>query len=439
VDTGGRPREAGPAARPEPAAVVLLPMPAPTTEDRTPAVAAVATPEALVPEPRRAERFRLVPGLLVGSALLLALAAVLVAVVSFSSTSPAVVRAESAGAPGPGPFTGNAGGGETGLPPAQPPAGGMSGGEPGLYGGTGADTCDVETMATYLETHPAQAKAWASAQGIRRNEIRPFLASLTPVILRTDTAVTNHDYRNGRAVPVQSILQAGTAVLIDEKGLPCVRCACGNPLKRPDGEPGTRYEAESLPWPGFSARAVAVIEPAREPVAEFALVIYDGDGDNRNDTVVSRPRGTRGENDHPAPPAVAEEAREIPTTSVSAPSSPSPTGGSVAPDTTPSGPSAPGPSASDEDSSGPSTSETPTSETPTSETPTSETPTSESPTSETPTPESSTTESSTSESPTSETPTSETTPESPTSVEPTTVEPTTAEPTTAEPTTATAT
>jgi hypothetical protein len=40
------------------------------------------------------------------------------------------------------------------------------------------------------------------------------------VILQRDTRVTNHGFRNGRATPTQSILQAGTAVLVDEYGVP---------------------------------------------------------------------------------------------------------------------------------------------------------------------------------------------------------------------------
>jgi hypothetical protein len=150
------------------------------------------------------------------------------------------------------------------------------------------------------------------------------MGGLTPVALRTDTAVTNHDYRDGRAVPVQSILQAGTAVLIDERGVPRVRCACGNPLGPPDHQPVTSYEVDLPPWPGFSSRRVTVIEPATEEVTEFFLVMPDGDTVPHNDVVVVRPRATQGEHDHPASPTEAAAARELPTAPLGGPSSSGP-------------------------------------------------------------------------------------------------------------------
>lgn len=50
---------------------------------------------------------------------------------------------------------------------------------------------------------------------------------------RADTRVTNHGFADGRATEIQSILQAGTAVFVDDTGLPVVKCSCGNPLGRP--------------------------------------------------------------------------------------------------------------------------------------------------------------------------------------------------------------
>ena len=45
--------------------------------------------------------------------------------------------------------------------------------------------------------------------------------------------MTNHSFVDGRAVAFQSILQAGTAVLVDKDGVPVARCRCGNPLLEP--------------------------------------------------------------------------------------------------------------------------------------------------------------------------------------------------------------
>ena len=56
-----------------------------------------------------------------------------------------------------------------------------------------------------------------------------YLRGLTSVVLRADTQVTNHGFRDARVTGFQSVLQAGTAVLVDNRGVPRVRCACGSP------------------------------------------------------------------------------------------------------------------------------------------------------------------------------------------------------------------
>ena len=61
------------------------------------------------------------------------------------------------------------------------------------------------------------------------NDIR----SLQPVTLTRDARVTNYSFEDGRAVGFQSILEAGTAVLVDRYGEPVARCRCGNPLSKP--------------------------------------------------------------------------------------------------------------------------------------------------------------------------------------------------------------
>src|SRR4029453_2721161 len=76
-----------------------------------------------------------------------------------------------------------------------------------------------------------KAQAWAAALNITTAEIPQYLDRLTPVLLRHDTLVKNHDYKKGKAVPYNSLLQAGIPVLVDEQGLPAVKCSCGNPLR----------------------------------------------------------------------------------------------------------------------------------------------------------------------------------------------------------------
>ncbi len=111
------------------------------------------------------------------------------------------------------------------------------------FGGSGSlHVCDREALVKFLLSHKQQRHAWADVLGIGRDKdsVSRYVRSLTPVTLTVDTRVTNHDYVNGRAVPFQSILVAGTAVLVDKYGRPVVRCKCGNPLLQPRHYPKIR-------------------------------------------------------------------------------------------------------------------------------------------------------------------------------------------------------
>ncbi|PWW23391.1 serine/threonine protein kinase [Geodermatophilus normandii] len=183
-----------------------------------------------------------------------------------------------------------------------PAAGGpVAGDQPGLYGGSGEEVCDVAAMTAYLTGHPDRAAAWAGVQDVATDAIGDHLASLTPVVLRFDTAVTNHGFSDGRAVPFQSVLQAGTAVLVDDSGVPQVRCACGNPLAPPASRPSPDYRGD--PWPGFAPATVVVVERSPAPVS--ALVVVD----EATGAVEARPVGTSGDADRPVDPGLAERAR----------------------------------------------------------------------------------------------------------------------------------
>jgi len=115
----------------------------------------------------------------------------------------------------------------TGVPPT-PVTPGI-----GIYGGTLDNTCDKQQLISYLTSNPAKGQAWAGVQGITFAQIPAFINSLTPAILPANTLVTNHGFKNGVATPKYSLLQAGTAVLVDANGHPRARCFCGNPLWTP--------------------------------------------------------------------------------------------------------------------------------------------------------------------------------------------------------------
>jgi hypothetical protein len=217
------------------------------------------------------------------------------------SPDPGSAGTTGSDAPGGGtavttPDTDDAGSGAT--PAAGSPVGGD---RPGLYGGSGAEVCDPAGMAAYLAEHPERGAAFAEVEGIPADAIDEHLAALTPVVLRFDTAVTNHGYADGRAVPFQSVLQAGTAVLVDDTGVPQVRCICGNPLEPPAARPAPEYQGD--PWPGSAPDEVVVVARSAAPVAEFVLV------DDATGAVGARPVGTGGEADRVVDAALAERVR----------------------------------------------------------------------------------------------------------------------------------
>ncbi|MEU2060632.1 DUF6777 domain-containing protein [Streptomyces sp. NPDC013455] len=148
----------------------------------------------------------------------------------------------------------------------------LSGATPGLYRGTPhVAGCDVERHIGYLAADEAKAEAFAHAADVGRAALPGYLRGLTPVALRADTRVTSHAYRDRRAAGFQAVLQAGTAVLVDDRGVPRMRCACGNPLSPPApsyGGAGTRGTA----WPGYRPNQVIVVTPAPRAVTSITIV-----------------------------------------------------------------------------------------------------------------------------------------------------------------------
>jgi hypothetical protein len=148
----------------------------------------------------------------------------------------------------------------------------LSGGTPGLYGGierTGS--CDVARQIGHLTRDRARTRAFARVAGVSPTSVPDHLRGLTPVVLRADTRVTGHGFRAGRAVGHQAVLQAGTAVLVDDRGVPRVRCACGNPLRPPVALRGTPA-VEGTPWPGYRPGQVVAVTPAPNVITEFTIV-----------------------------------------------------------------------------------------------------------------------------------------------------------------------
>ncbi|MFB7462992.1 DUF6777 domain-containing protein [Streptomyces sp. NPDC056224] len=209
------------------------------------------------------------------------------------------VHLQPVAAAGPAPFTATSATSESA--PVQPPLPNRTGqgirtvnaATPGLYGGTdGLGSCDVEQQVRYLTADNAKARAFAQASDIEQARIPDFLRGLTPVVLRADTRVTSHGFRDGRADSFQAVLQAGTAVLVDEHGMPRVRCACGNPLLAPRAPKGSPVH-KGDPWNGYQPNQVVVIEPTTHVINNLVIVNI---ADN---TWIERRRGDDGAQDRP--------------------------------------------------------------------------------------------------------------------------------------------
>ncbi len=253
------------------------------------------------------------------------------------------VLLQSAASTGPDPFTPSAGHAATttASPAASTPSStangirAVPGSTAGLYGGSmNNSSCDVDRLVGYLTANPDKERAWAGVEGIDSAAVPGYLHSLTPALLRADTRVTNHGYRNGAATSFQSVLQAGTAVLVDNRGLPRVRCACGNPLTPPLLVANPRYTGQT--WPSYQPSKLVVVTAAPQPLTVITLI------DIQAGTWFERFTGDNGGRDQPVP-APTSQPSGSPSPSPSSPSaSPSPSSPSPsAPSTAPSAPSTP--------------------------------------------------------------------------------------------------
>lgn len=168
----------------------------------------------------------------------------------------------------------------------------VAGSLPGLYGGTRDNSsCDADQLVAFLAADADKAAAWAAVFGIAPSEIDAFVADLTPAVLTRDTRVTNHGYRNGQATRVQAVLQAGTAVLVDDRGVPTVKCGCGNPLLAPvTFTRDTTVQVVGNPWPGL--RYDHLVEVGVDTRIDVFILIELTGGDP-----FERPVGSKGDAD----------------------------------------------------------------------------------------------------------------------------------------------
>lgn len=122
-------------------------------------------------------------------------------------------------------------------------------------------TCDRAYLIKQLSKNPERQAQWASALGKTPEEVTPFVGTLTPLLLRQDTWVTNTFLVDDIPTPRPVVLAYGTAVLVDPTGAPTVRCITGSPL---------------TPATGTQPESATMIKPAKEQITEFTVGTPDG-------------------------------------------------------------------------------------------------------------------------------------------------------------------
>lgn len=183
----------------------------------------------------------------------------------------------------------------------------------GLFGGTlDTGSCDKAKLVAFLQQNPDKAAAWAQTLGITVAGIPAFVEPLTPIILRSDTAVTNHGFENGRITTMPAVLQAGTAVLVNSYGQPVVKCYCGNPLT-PAPAQMSRAKFTGPTWPAFQPGTMTVVQPTTVVITQYVLV------DVTTNVTFVRPASSDGAEDTPG------DGTTAPTTPAPVPTTPAPT------------------------------------------------------------------------------------------------------------------
>lgn len=189
--------------------------------------------------------------------------------------------------------------------PSNNPVSASSGSEPGLYGGTmNKASCDSAKLVEFLTANPDKAAAWVKAinkdtsvrlpngSPLAVDNISTYVATLTPVVLDADTRVTNYGFKAGEPTAMQSVLQSGTAVMVDGNGVPRVKCNCGNPLSPPVPTKATPVYTGKA-WPSFNVTNITVVQKSTTVINTFVLK------DRATGSLFDRPAGSNGAADKP--------------------------------------------------------------------------------------------------------------------------------------------
>ncbi len=131
----------------------------------------------------------------------------------------------------------------------------------GLYAATTPPACTTADLLSQLQADPTKLAAFGGVFGLGASDVPAFVDSLSPVVLRANTSVTDHPFADGAFVAQPAVLAPGTAVLVNSYGEPTVKCFNGNPLAA--GDP--------------TADAVTVT-PTSQAMTEFRFTTVEGTG-----------------------------------------------------------------------------------------------------------------------------------------------------------------
>ncbi len=183
-----------------------------------------------------------------------------------------VVELEAADDPGPAPFTSDVGKLTGSAVATAVRSGAVEATQPGLYGAKrGQAACDSSQLVDELNADPALREAFAVKLAVATTDLGKSVGVMASVVLRSDTLVIDHLFVGGKAVGQAAVLEAGTPVLVDQFGVPRVRCTSGSPLQTLMTLP-ENVEFKGAEWTGFRAGAVISVVPAAQPIGELVLV-----------------------------------------------------------------------------------------------------------------------------------------------------------------------
>ncbi|MFE9579526.1 DUF6777 domain-containing protein [Nocardia sp. NPDC006044] len=186
----------------------------------------------------------------------------------------------------------------------------LTGDAPALYGGIPHQSVGGSDVITYFQSDAQAASAAVEAFSsdatvqLARNvqltatNLDDFIRTMTPVVLTVDTEVMYHRYKDGRIESDLSILQAGTAVLVDIRGVPRFRMRSGTPLTIPEQFDADQVTYSGSGWPSFDAHTAVTVRPSGSTLPLLRLRDLDDP-----DRVIDRPVGTNGERDSGRPSA----------------------------------------------------------------------------------------------------------------------------------------